>query len=102
MKADPVERDALLAQAEPIYAATFYLGRYQARRVVAGDVVRVPAGREHRYVAIGDRPLSAVEVHLGGALVYEEGVSSRLGTAEIRIAGAPDDSGHRTRPPALS
>ncbi|MBA3748832.1 MAG: cupin domain-containing protein [Solirubrobacterales bacterium] len=38
-------------------AATFYLGRHQARRVVAGDVVRVPAGREHRYGATGDRPL---------------------------------------------
>jgi quercetin dioxygenase-like cupin family protein len=44
-------------------AATFFLGAQQARVVRAGQVVRVPAGLPHRWVAMGDSRLRAVAVH---------------------------------------
>jgi quercetin dioxygenase-like cupin family protein len=44
-------------------AASFFLGAQQARIVRAGQVVRVPAGASHRWVATGDSPLRAVAVH---------------------------------------
>ena len=44
-------------------AATFFLGAQQARIVRSGQVVRVPAGVPHRWVATGERRLRAVAVH---------------------------------------
>jgi quercetin dioxygenase-like cupin family protein len=43
--------------------ATFFLGSRQARIVRAGEVVLVPAGVRHRWVAAGDNGLRAVAVH---------------------------------------
>jgi len=50
-------------------AATFFLGAQQARIVRAGQVVRVPAGVPHRWIATGDGPLRAVAVHGAAQIV---------------------------------
>ena len=50
-------------------AATFFLGEHQARIVRAGQVVRVPAGVPHRWVATGDGRLRAVTVHGAAEIV---------------------------------
>ncbi len=50
-------------------AATFFLGAQQARVVRAGQVVRVPAGVLHRWVATGDGRLRAVAVHGAAQIV---------------------------------
>jgi len=55
----PVEEVAVVYEG----AATFFLGARQARIVRAGQVVRVPAGVPHRWVATGDHGLSAVAVY---------------------------------------
>jgi quercetin dioxygenase-like cupin family protein len=61
----PVEEVALVQEV----AATFFLGAQQARIVRAGQVVRVPAGVPHRWVATGDSRLRAVAVHGAAEIV---------------------------------
>lgn len=61
----PVEEVALVQEG----AATFFLGAQQARIVRAGQVVRVPAGVPHRWVATGDSRLRAVAVHGAAEIV---------------------------------
>ena len=61
----PVEEVAVVHDG----AATFFLGAQQARIVRAGQVVRVPAGIPHRWVATGDRRLRAVAVHGAAQIV---------------------------------
>ncbi len=50
-------------------AATFFLGAQQERIVRADQVVRVPAGLPHRWVAVGDSGLHAVAVYGTGEIV---------------------------------
>jgi mannose-6-phosphate isomerase-like protein (cupin superfamily) len=47
-------------------AATFYLGAQQARAVRAGDIVRVPAGMEHRIENRGPAVFSAIVARPAG------------------------------------
>ena len=61
----PVEEVAVVHDG----AATFFLGAQQARIVRAGQVVRVPAGVPHRWVATGDSRLRAVTVHGAAQIV---------------------------------
>ena len=61
----PVEEVAVVHDG----AATFFLGAQQARIVRAGQVVRVPAGVPHRWVATGDSRLRAVAVHGAAQIV---------------------------------
>lgn len=51
-------------------AATFYLGRWQARIVRAGQIVRIPAGVPHRYVN-GAAELRAVAAFGAAEIVTE-------------------------------
>jgi quercetin dioxygenase-like cupin family protein len=55
----PVEEIAVVHEG----AATFFLGAMQARIVRASQVVRIPAGVPHRWVATSDSRLRAVAVH---------------------------------------
>jgi quercetin dioxygenase-like cupin family protein len=55
----PVEEVAVVQEG----AATFLLGAQQARIVRAGQVVRIPRGVPHRWIATGDSRLRAVAVH---------------------------------------
>ena len=69
----PVEEVAVVHNG----AATFFLDAQQARIVRAGQVVRVPAGVPHRWVATGDSRLLAVAVH-GAAQIVTRGAPSSI------------------------
>jgi quercetin dioxygenase-like cupin family protein len=56
--------------------ATFFLGAHQARIVRAGEVVRIPAGVEHRYENRGGEPLRAVAVQGAAEVVTTHSRSS--------------------------
>ena len=60
--------------------AMFTLGRWQARLIGPGEIVRVPAGVIHSLRSVGSEPLGAVAAYAGATVSTERTPADRAGS----------------------